>query len=93
MTERRLSPTAATAQARRATRRRFKCLREDKRPVHRIPVDSPRVFAGRIAALLQEAAYDNPGVWSDAYVEFVMNRFADKYVELCRVAPIPVGAR
>jgi hypothetical protein len=87
MTDRRLSPTAANAQARRATRTRFKLLRLGKR------ADPAAVFAGRIAGLLEAAAYDNPGEWSDSYTEFVINRFADRYVELCRVAPIPTKVR
>lgn len=90
MTERRLSPTAATAQAKKAMRNRLKIQRLDKQPV-----DSPHVFAGRIAALLKAASHDNPGEWSEAYTEHVINRFSDRYIELCRVAPIPqkAGAR
>lgn len=88
MSERRMSPTAATAQAKKATKNRFKILRTDSRSVAEIKVDSPHVFAGRIHALLQAASADNPGEWSEAYCEWVINQFADKYVELCRVAPI-----
>lgn len=88
MTERRMSPTAANARVRRAIRDRFKILRTDSRSVQEIRVDSPLLFAGRIASLLKDASADNPGEWSEAYCEFVINRFADRYVELCRVAPI-----
>lgn len=89
MTERRLSPAAATAQAKRATKTRFKILRQDSRPVQEIRgIDSPHVFAGRIAALLKAASGDHPGEWSEAYSEHVINRFSDRYVELARVAPI-----
>ena len=93
MTERRLSPTAANATARKAMRNRMKILRQDSRPVQEIRgIDSPEVFAGRIAALLKAASGDNPGEWSEAYTEHVMNRFADRYVELARVAPLPAKA-
>lgn len=88
MTDRRLSPTAATSQARRAARNRFKILRQSPRPVAEIKVDSQRVFAGRLVALLEAASHDYPGEWSEAYCEHVVNRFADRYVELCRVAPL-----
>lgn len=90
MTERRLSPTAATAQAKKAARNRFRLARLGERQV-----DTPEAFAGRIAALLKAASYDNPGEWSPAYAEFVIDRFSDRYVELARVAPLPqkVGAR
>lgn len=58
-------------------------------------LDSQEVFAGRIVSLLEAASGDNPGEWSPAYTEHVINRFADRYVELSRVAPLPekVGAR
>lgn len=89
MTERHLSPTAANASAKKAARNRFKIIRQDSRPVHEIRgIDSPHVFAGRIAALLKAASSDHPGEWSPAYTEHVINRFADRYVELCRVAPL-----
>ena len=89
MTERRLSPTAANSRAKKAVRNRMKILREDKRPVREIRgIDSQHVFAGRIVSLLEQASHDHPGEWSPAYTEHVINRFADRYVELCRVAPI-----
>lgn len=88
MSERRLSPTAANAQVRKATKVRLKILRLDPRPVNAIKVDSSHVFAGRIVSLLEAASHDHPGEWSPAYAEHVINRFADRYVELCRVAPI-----
>ena len=86
MTERRLSPTAANAQAKKAAKNRFKLIRLGQR------ADSPQVFAGRIASLLEAASGDNPGEWSTAYTEHVINRFTDRYVELDRVAPLR-GAR
>lgn len=92
---RRMSPAAANAQAKRATKTRFKILRKDGRPVAQIKVDSQHVFAGRIVSLLEMASHDNPGEWSPAYTEHVINRFADRFVELARVAPVPdkAGAR
>lgn len=95
MTDRTMSPTAAATHARKAVRARFKILRQDPRPVVEVKVDSPHVFAGRIASLLKDAASDHPGEWSESYTEFVVNRFADRYVELCRVAPLveKAGAR
>lgn len=65
-------------------RQRMKALRLDD------TVDPQHEFAGRIVSLLQAASADNPGEWSDSYTEFVMNRFADRFVELARVAPVPV---
>lgn len=95
MTERTMSPTAAAAHAKKAARQRFKILRQDPRPVVEVKVDSPHVFAGRIAALLSDASKDSPGEWSEAHTEWVVNNFADRYVQLCRVAPLieRVGAR
>lgn len=84
----RLSPTAATTQAKKAARNRFRLWRLGQQPI-----DSPEVFAGRIAALLQAASHDNPGEWSEAYAAHILDRFSDRYVELCRVAPIPTKAR
>jgi hypothetical protein len=78
----RLSPNVASNRAHKAFRTRMKALRLDD------SVDPQREFAGRIVSLLQAASADNPGEWSDAYTEHVVNRFADKYVELCRVAPV-----
>lgn len=90
-----MSPAAAAAQAKRATKTRFKILRTDTRPVAQIKVDSHRVFAGRITALLEAASHDHPGEWSPAYCEYVLSNFSERYLELCRVASIPekVGAR
>jgi hypothetical protein len=95
MTDRRLSPTAANSRVKAAMRNRFKILRKDPRPVAQIKVDSQRVFAGRIVSLLEAAASDHPGEWSTSYAEWVVDNFADRYVELSRVAPIPekAGAR
>lgn len=95
MTERTMSPTAARAQVRRATKNRFKILRQDSRPVREIKVDPQRVFAERLVSLLREASSDNPGEWSPAYCEWVVNGFTDRYLELARVAPLAekVGAR
>ena len=84
MTERRMSPTAANSRARKAMRNRMRLLRLGETKA----IDSPHVFAGRIASLLTAASHDNPGEWSEAYSEHVINRFADRYVELCRVAPL-----
>ena len=89
MSEQTLSPNVARNRVNRAVKTRMKILRTDSRPVGEIKgIDSPHVFAGRIAALLKQASGDNPGEWSEAYTEHVINRFADRYVELCRVAPI-----
>jgi hypothetical protein len=76
VSERRLSPTAASAQARRAAKNRFKLLRLGKR------ADSPQVFAGRIAALLKAASHDNPGDWSPAYTEWVLSQYSTRCAEL-----------
>ena len=84
MTERRLSPTAANSQARKAMKTRMRLLRLGEVKA----IDSQHVFAGRLVSLLQMASSDHPGEWSPAYTEHVINRFADRYVELCRVAPI-----
>lgn len=65
-------------------RQRMKALRLDD------TVDPQHEFAGRIVSLLQAASADNPGEWSPAYAEHIINRFSDRYVELCRVAPVPV---
>jgi hypothetical protein len=78
----RLSPSVASNRAHKAMRTRMKALRQDDR------VDPQREFAGKITRLLEAAAHDNPGEWSEAYTEHVINRFADRYVELCRVAPV-----
>lgn len=88
MTERRLSPTAANSRARKAARTRMRLLRVGETKA----LDSQHVFAGRIVSLLEAASHDHPGEWSPAYCEFVMSRFADRYVELSRVAPLPVKA-
>lgn len=88
MTERRLSPTAANTRAKKAVRTRMKLLRLGEFKA----VDSQHVFAGRIVSLLEMASHDNPGEWSEAYTEHVINRFADRYVELSRVAPVPARA-
>lgn len=84
MTERRLSPTAANSRARKAVRARMKLLRLGQTNA----LDSQHVFAGRIVSLLEAASADHPGEWSPAYTEHVINRFADRYVELARVAPL-----
>ena len=84
MTERRMSPTAASSRARKAMKARMKLLRLGETKA----VDSQHVFAGRIVSLLQAASHDHPGEWSEAYAEHVINRFADRYVELCRIAPL-----
>jgi len=78
----RLSPNVASSRARKAARERFKALRLDE------GVASQREFAGRIVTLLKAASHDHPGEWSEAYTEHVINRFSDRYVELCRVAPV-----
>lgn len=65
-------------------RQRMKALRLDG------TVDPQHEFAGRIVSLLETASTDNPGEWSPAFAEHIINRFADKYVELARVVPIPV---
>ena len=84
MTERRLSPTAANSRAKKAMRNRMRLLRLGETKA----IDSQRVFAGRLVSLLEAASHDHPGEWSPAYTEHVVNRFADRYIELDRVAPI-----
>lgn len=86
MTNRTKSPTAAKTRARIVIRQRMKAVREGKR------VDSPHILASRLVSLIETASADNPGEWSDSYCEWVINQFADRYVELCRVVPIPVKA-
>jgi hypothetical protein len=76
-----------TSATKRQIRSRFKAAREGKQ------VEPPGVLAGELVKLLKVAARDNPGEWSPAYAEFVINHFADRYVELCRIAPIPVGGK
>lgn len=71
-----------TSLTRKEIRARFKAEREGKQ------VDPQHVFAGRIVQLLKAASQDSPGEWSEAYTEHVVNRFADRYVDLCRVAPL-----
>lgn len=83
----RTSPAVASKRANQAARQRMKALRLDA------SVDPQREFAGRIVSLLEAASRENPGEWSVAYTEHVINRFSDRYVELCRVAPIPLGGR
>jgi len=78
----RLSPNVASKRANQAAKARFKALRLNG------DVDPQHVFAGRIVQLLKAASTDNPGDWSEAYTEHVINRFADRYVDLCRVAPL-----
>jgi hypothetical protein len=78
-----------TSQARKAIRARMKALRLDD------TVDPEREFAGQLLDLIKSGNDDNPGEWSEPFAEFVINRFADQYVALCRVAPIheKAGAR
>ena len=83
MAEFRLSPTAANNRAKKAMRTRMRLLRLGERPV-----DSQRVFAGRIVSLLQAASHDNPGDWSESYTDWVLNQYSDRYAELARVAPV-----
>lgn len=89
MTDRTMSPTAAAAHARVITRRHFKVLRQDPRPVARIKVDPPAVFASRIYAVLEPASEHSPGPYSQAYAEHVQLMAAQRYVELSRVSPVP----
>ena len=88
MTDRRLSPTAANSRAKKAMRTRMRLLRLGETKA----LDSQEVFAGRIVSLLEAASSDNPGEWSEAYTAWVMDNFADRYVELSRVAPLPAKA-
>lgn len=88
MTERRMSPAAANSRAKKAMKTRMKLMRLGETKA----LDSQHVFAGRIVSLLEMASHDNPGEWSPAYTEHVINRFSDRYVELARVAPIPAKA-
>lgn len=91
MSEQTLSPNVARNRVNRAVKTRMKILRTDKHPVREIKgIDSQHVFSGRLVALLKQASGDNPGDWSEAYTEHVINRFADRYVELARVAPLKV---
>jgi hypothetical protein len=76
-----------TSAPRREIRARYKALRLNEQ------VEPPEVLAGELVKMLKVAAHDDPGEWSEAYTEHIINRFADRYVELCRVAPIPVGGK
>jgi hypothetical protein len=76
VSERRLSPTAASAQARRAAKNRFKLLRLGKR------ADSASVFAGRIAGMLAAASGDAPDEYSPAYAEWVVSQYRTRCAEL-----------
>lgn len=76
MTERRLSPTAANAQAKKAAKNRFKLIRLGQR------ADSPYVFAGRIASLLKQASHDCPDEFSEAYADWVLSQFDARCHEL-----------
>lgn len=53
-----------------------------------LAADSPHVFAGRLVALLEDAAQDNPGPWSDEWADHVLNHAWQQYLRLCEVAPI-----
>ena len=88
MTDRAMSPTAAQAHARRIVRSRYKAVRQGKR------VDSPHILADRLVSLLQDAANDNPGPWSEEWAEYVLSHAGEQYLRFCKVAPIPtkVGA-
>lgn len=81
-----MSPTAAQAQARRLIRTRFKSLRLG------VPVESPRVVADRLVTYAQATAKAFPVEPNDAYRQYVQNAFSDRYLELCKVAPIPAKA-
>jgi hypothetical protein len=76
-----------TSTTKRQIRSRMKALRLNEQ------VEPPEVLAGGLVKLLKQASLDNPGEWSEAFAEHIINRFADRYVELCRVAPIPVGGK
>jgi hypothetical protein len=78
-----------TSQARKAIRQRYKALRLND------TVDPEQVFAGQLLDLINSGDYDGPGEWSEPFAEFIINRFTDQYVALCRVAPLreKAGAR
>jgi hypothetical protein len=78
-----------TSATKRQIRSRFKAAREGKQ------VEPPEVLAGELVKLLKVAAHDNPGEWSEAYAEHVINQFSSQYLRLCEVAPIrqKAGAR
>ena len=71
-----------TSKVQRLSRARMKALRLDN------TVDSQREFAGRIVQLLKAASHDNPGEWSQAYADHIIDKFSTRYIELCRVAPV-----
>ena len=83
------SPTAAEAHARRIVRNRYKSIRLGKR------VDSPQILAGRLVAYAEDTAVAYPVEPSRAYAEWVQTNFHEKFVELCRTAPLAekAGAR
>ena len=82
MTNRIMSPTAAQAHAKRIVRSRYKAIRLGKR------VEDPKILADRIAALLKDAAQDNPGPWNEEWADYVLSRAGQRYTQLCKVAPI-----
>lgn len=78
-----MSPTAAQAHAKRIVRSRFKAIRLGKR------VEDPKILAGRLVVLLDAAAQGNPGPWSEEWAEYVLSHAGQRYLDLCKVAPIP----
>lgn len=89
MSDRTMSPTAAQAHARRIVRRRYKAIREGKR------VDSPHILADRLTEYAKATAAAYPVEPSRAYAEYVQASFHEKFIELCRTAPLSekAGAR
>lgn len=77
-----MSPAAAQAHARRAIRSRYKAIRLGKR------VEDPKILASRLVVLLEDAAQDNPGPWSEEWADYVLSNAGQRYTQLCKVAPI-----
>lgn len=83
MAERTMSPTATQAHAKRIMRSRYKALRLGKR------VDSPAILAGRLVAYATETAKAYPvDPPSPAYREYIESHFHERFIELCKLAPI-----
>jgi hypothetical protein len=84
-----MSPAAAQAYAKRAIRSRYKAIRLGKR------VEDPSILAGRLVVLLEDAAADNPGPWSEEWAEYVLDHAGKQYLRFCKTNPIreKAGAR
>lgn len=83
MTERVKAPEAARVRARLVIRKRYKALGDGKR------VDSPAILADRLVAYATETAKAYPvEPPSPAYREWVESHFHERFIELCKLAPV-----